>query len=74
MGFRCDSDGHESPAVQGTQAPSQESACNARDVGSIPGLGRFPGLPRAHLRCVGYTPKPILLDQPEKPSLGFKTF
>ena len=22
---------------------SKESACNARDLGSIPGLGRFPG-------------------------------
>ena len=34
--------------------PSKESACNARDLGSIPGLGRSPGGGRSYpLQCSG---------------------
>ena len=35
MGFPCVSAG-------------KESACNVRDLGSIPGLGRFPGEGKGH--------------------------
>ena len=41
MGFPCDSAG-------------KESACNAGDLGSVPGLGRYPGEGKSYpLQCSG---------------------
>ena len=31
----------------------KESACNAGDLGSIPGLGRLPGVGKGPLQCSG---------------------